>query len=128
MSDQPVTASTAPRRVERQLLTMAMAVVLVAGLLLLFAIPDDPWPVALSPLLVLAGLVAGVHAMIRLLAPDADPLILPLLVLLNGLGLVLIRRIDLARAPRSPSANWSGRHWAWCASSPRLRSCATTPR
>lgn len=96
MSDQLVTASTAPRRVERQLLTMALGVVLVAGLLLLFAIPDDPWPVALSPLFVLAGLVAGVHAMIRLLAPDADPLVLPLLVLLNGLGLVLLRRIDLA--------------------------------
>ena len=96
MSGLPVTASTAPRRVERQLLTMAMGIVLVAGTLLLFAIPDDPWPVALAPLFVLAGLVAGVHALVRLLAPHADPLVLPLLVLLNGLGLVLLRRIDLA--------------------------------
>lgn len=97
MTGLPATASTAPRRIERQLLTFAVVIVLAAGTLLLLAVPDDPWPVALAPLLVLAGLVAGVHAMVRLLAPRADPIILPLLVLLNGIGLVLIRRIDLAQ-------------------------------
>ena len=96
MTGLPGTASTAPRRIGRRLLTYAVTIVLGAGTLLLLAIPADPWPVALAPLLVLAGLVAGVHAMVRLLAPRADPIILPLLVLLNGLGLVLLRRIDLA--------------------------------
>ena len=96
MSGLPATAATAPRRVERQLLAFAVAVVLVAGTMLLLAVPDDPWPVALAPLLVLAGLAGGVHALVRLLAPRADPVLLPLLVLLNGLGLVLLRRIDLA--------------------------------
>ncbi|MFD8739849.1 FtsW/RodA/SpoVE family cell cycle protein [Streptomyces sp. NPDC059618] len=35
------------------------------------------------------------HVAVRLRAPDADPLLLPIAVLLNGLGLVLIYRLDL---------------------------------
>ncbi|MBW1601811.1 FtsW/RodA/SpoVE family cell cycle protein [Streptomyces sp. JJ66] len=41
------------------------------------------------------GLIAGVaHLLVRKFAPYADPLILPLCTLLNGLGLVLIWRLD----------------------------------
>ncbi|MFD6548729.1 FtsW/RodA/SpoVE family cell cycle protein, partial [Streptomyces sp. NPDC058398] len=35
------------------------------------------------------------HVAVRLRAPYADPLLLPIAVLLNGLGLVLIYRLDL---------------------------------
>ncbi|MGH3998148.1 MAG: FtsW/RodA/SpoVE family cell cycle protein, partial [Pseudonocardiaceae bacterium] len=38
------------------------------------------------------------HIAVRYLAPYADPLILPCVALLNGLGLVLIHRLDLADA------------------------------
>ncbi|WP_030210227.1 FtsW/RodA/SpoVE family cell cycle protein [Streptomyces sp. NRRL S-87] len=43
------------------------------------------------------------HLAVRFLAPYADPLLLPIAVLLNGLGLVLIRRLDLA-TPDQPAA------------------------
>jgi cell division protein FtsW (lipid II flippase) len=42
------------------------------------------------------ALFALAHLAVRRLAPYADPLILPCVALLNGLGLVLIHRVDLA--------------------------------
>lgn len=95
--DDTSTASSGLRRTEAGLLSFGLAIVLGAGVLLLLAVPGDPWPVALAPLLVLAALAAGVHGVVRLLAPRADPVVLPLVVLLNGLGLVLLRRVDLAQ-------------------------------
>ncbi|MFE5852179.1 FtsW/RodA/SpoVE family cell cycle protein [Streptomyces sp. NPDC056500] len=50
------------------------------------------------------GLVALLaHLAVRLRAPYADPLLLPIAVLLNGLGLVLIHRLDL-ETPNHPAA------------------------
>ncbi|WP_326720664.1 MULTISPECIES: FtsW/RodA/SpoVE family cell cycle protein [unclassified Streptomyces] len=43
------------------------------------------------------------HFAVRFRAPDADPLLLPIAVLLNGLGLVLIYRLDL-ETPRDQAA------------------------
>ncbi|WP_028797978.1 FtsW/RodA/SpoVE family cell cycle protein [Streptomyces purpureus] len=50
------------------------------------------------------GMLALVaHLAVRLRAPYADPLLLPIAVLLNGLGLVLIYRLDL-ETPRDEAA------------------------
>ncbi|MGH3985519.1 MAG: hypothetical protein ACRDST_23260, partial [Pseudonocardiaceae bacterium] len=42
------------------------------------------------------ALFGTAHIAVRSLAPYADPLILPCVALLNGLGLVLLHRLDLA--------------------------------
>ncbi|CAA9392565.1 MAG: FtsW-like cell division membrane protein CA_C0505 [uncultured Nocardioides sp.] len=44
----------------------------------------------------LAALIVAAHVTVRLVAPYADPVLLPLVAALNGLGLAVIHRLDLA--------------------------------
>ena len=54
-----------------------------------------------------AGVVC--HIAVRFRAPYADPVLLPAVVALNGIGLAMIRRIDLGqRHHRSPASSSSG--------------------
>ncbi|MCH9732566.1 MAG: FtsW/RodA/SpoVE family cell cycle protein [Actinomycetia bacterium] len=52
------------------------------------------------------ALFIGAHLAVRRFAPYADPLLLPLVALLNGLGLVMIHRLDLAEG--EPTAQGLG--------------------
>ncbi|MET7769262.1 FtsW/RodA/SpoVE family cell cycle protein [Nocardia sp. NPDC005366] len=78
------------------------------------------WDIAKYGLAFLA-LFAIAHLAVRRFAPFADPLLLPVVAVLNGLGLVLIHRLDLGAAQNaefnslsipSPDANqqimWTG--------------------
>ena len=71
-----------------------------------------------TSVLVLSGLlgmlVLGMHVVLRLVAPDADPLILPVITVLNGLGIAMIYRIGLANG----DSGWESagiRQIAWTA-------------
>jgi len=59
-------------------------------------------------------LVFAMHFTMRLVAPDADPFILPIITVLNGLGIAMIYRIDIAKR----LTGWEGaglRQMAWTA-------------
>ncbi|MGN0063762.1 MAG: FtsW/RodA/SpoVE family cell cycle protein [Nocardioides sp.] len=43
----------------------------------------------------LTGLIVAAHVAVRIFAPYADPVLLPLVAALNGLGLAVIHRLDL---------------------------------
>lgn len=62
----------------------------------------------------LAALAIGMHIALRFVAPEADPFILPIATLLNGLGIAEIYRLDIA----AKSSGWSAdgiRQIAWTA-------------
>ncbi|WBM79063.1 FtsW/RodA/SpoVE family cell cycle protein [Cryobacterium breve] len=51
----------------------------------------------------LSGLVLCLHIVLRFVARDADPFILPIATLLNGIGIAMIYRIDIANG----DAGWN---------------------
>ncbi len=81
---------------ERHLLALALVVVLCAYLLVGLAeaavVPTSTFTYAV----ILVSLALIAHLAVRRFAPLADPVFLPAVFLLNGLGLALIRRLDFA--------------------------------
>ena len=62
----------------------------------------------------LTGLVIACHLAIRLFAEYADPILLPIVSALNGIGLAMIHRIDLGRQARDPdAATYAGNQLIW---------------
>lgn len=97
---------------ELGLILLGLVAVLIAGALVELAqapeITEDMLAYAVA--FAVAALVG--HLAIRRLAPGADPLLLPTALLLNGLGLVMIRRIDLARGLQ---ADFAAQQVTWTA-------------
>src|SRR6266480_703874 len=106
-----------------ELVLLAFAAVLVTGALALVEANQEQ---ELTQALLWVGfaylaLFTVAHLAVRRFAPYADPLILPCVALLNGLGLVMIHRLDLANAERAaalggePPSVQVGRQIAWTA-------------
>jgi cell division protein FtsW (lipid II flippase) len=92
------------RGVELFMLVLALAISLGGYFLIHLntegSLPEGwPWAVVIG--VVLVGVA---HGVVRWRLPYADPLILPMVVLLNGLGLAMIHRLDLGSDPRMHSA------------------------
>jgi cell division protein FtsW (lipid II flippase) len=95
-------AAAPPRRwAEAMLLVPALVIGIGAyaqvGLATDGSLPADFW--AWSAVGVLLAVAA--HVAVRLLAPRSDQVLLPVVVALNGLGLALIARLDVAEALRA---------------------------
>ena len=89
------------RGVEAFMLLLALALGLGAYFLTHLNIDGklpENWPWAVAVAVVLAG---AAHGVVRWRIPYADPLILPMIVLLNGLGLAMIHRLDLGDGKHS---------------------------
>jgi hypothetical protein len=107
------------RNTELALLLMAVVVILAAYILAslgrLAEIPANIVPF----LIVILGLLLVAHVATRRLAPQADPVLLPLAGLLNGFGYVFIARLDedlpvCRRRGRSSVSVRSSRLCSWC--------------
>lgn len=101
----PVPAPAVPTRRGVELVLLAFAALIVTSALVLVEANQNE---TLTRQLLYLGaaylaLFGVAHVVVRHLAPYADPLIMPLVAMLNGLGLVLIHRVDLARAVRAAS-------------------------
>jgi len=102
------------RNVELTLLLLAL-VLSVGGYIVVGLVADNTVPAgSLGYGATLAVLFIGAHLVLRWKAPQADPLLLPGAALLNGLGLVMVRRLDYAAVlrkggyPQAPSqALWT---------------------
>src|SRR5919108_3117868 len=101
----PAPATPAPLPTGRgiELVMLAFAAVLVTSALTLVEANQEQQLTQALPLIGLAylGLFTLAHFAVRRFAPYADPLILPCVALLNGLGLVMIHRLDLAEADQA---------------------------
>jgi cell division protein FtsW (lipid II flippase) len=84
------------RRTELTMLTFAVLITFFAYANVGFGINGKLPSSAFGYGLVFAALVLGAHLAVRRLAPWGDPLLLPLAAILNGLGLVMIHRLQLA--------------------------------
>lgn len=112
-------AARATRRTELWLLLLGM--VMVTAYLaaveanMLGRITADFWvPAALLTLMFVA-----LHLVVRIRAPFADPVLLPAVALLNGLGVTFLRRLDLGQVPAAEREELTiftgdgGRQMAW---------------
>jgi cell division protein FtsW (lipid II flippase) len=84
------------RTTEVRLLALAFVIVLGAYVLLGLSIEPGLPEGAISFGIMLAALAGVAHMAVRRFAPLADPILLPCVFLLNGIGIILIRRLDIA--------------------------------
>ena len=61
----------------------------------------------------LVGLLVIAHITVRLTAPYADPVLLPVVAALNGLGLAVIHRLDLAAGLSDDTGSFARQQLTW---------------
>lgn len=102
------TAPVPRRNFELLLLLLALSIGFAAFYLVGSASEEASSRDFLLEMGILSGLTLFVHILLRIFAKYADPVILPITIALNSLGLAMIHRIDLSR-----STNQSFRQLIW---------------
>lgn len=96
---QRITALRAPRilrRLELALILFALAIGVTAVVIIDLTVLGQTTTTLLGLGIGLVIAILGLHVVVRIVAPDADPLIIPLATFLNCIGIAEIYRIDLA--------------------------------
>ncbi len=95
---RPVRTFGARRGTELGLLVLGMLVVLVYAAAAEAGLMDKITPDFWVPVAIVFSIFFGVHLAVRYLAPHADPVLLPTVALINGLGVAFLRRLDVGAA------------------------------
>ena len=93
-SQPPDEAPTRRRSTELWMMLFAVGVVLFAFLNVVGSLKDQHLSSIFEYMVAFLAIVLVAHAAIRLWAPYADPLLLPIATVLNGLGIVMIYRLN----------------------------------
>ncbi|GAA4595320.1 FtsW/RodA/SpoVE family cell cycle protein [Actinoplanes octamycinicus] len=107
------------RNAELGLLAFAMVLVAAFGATVEANKYDKLQPNFWVPAALLSILFLGLHLVVRYVAPYADPVLLPMVALINGIGVAFLRRIDIANAindkegPPGIFSGIGGRQLAW---------------
>lgn len=102
------------RNLEATLILFAMIVTAAALALVDIGATGVLNPSIIGLTLGLGAIVLAMHVAQRFVARDADPLILPIVTLLNGLGIAMIHRLDIAYGLDGWEAN-ATRQMVWTA-------------
>jgi cell division protein FtsW (lipid II flippase) len=102
------------RNLEATLIVFAMIVTTAALALVDIGVTGAVNPSIIGMTFGLGAIVLAMHVAQRFVARDADPLILPIVTLLNGLGIAMIHRLDLSFGLTGWEAN-ATRQMVWTA-------------
>ncbi len=94
LGSQPPAEDTARRSTEMWMVLFALGIVAFAFANTAFSLKGQHPSTIVEYMVAYGVLVLGAHVAVRRWAPYADPLLLPIATLLNGLGLVMIYRLN----------------------------------
>src|SRR6201987_403920 len=101
----PDEAASNRRSTELWMMLFACGIVLFAFLNVVGSLKDQHLSTIFEYMVAFLAIVLGAHLAIRWWAPYADPLLLPIVTVLNGLGIVMIYRLNQVGRDGNASAN-----------------------
>ena len=108
LGSQPQDEAQVKRRAtELWMVLFALGIVAFAFANVAFSLKGQHASTFVAYMVAFAVIVLGAHLAMRRWAPYADPLVLPIATVLNGLGIVMIYRLNQAGRSGNPSASGS---------------------